>query len=379
MSFEDVHSLQLALAHPHRANPPRCGAPGWQHECADVETGRCVRGRALHVFVETLAGAQKGQECGEAAVEKGVKSLPGRISVGNCPDQLIAQTCGRSSPFHRSFAALCPFLPHRLAGLDVIRAPRPRTHYDLQTIRAYIRLDNSQGPIARGWRDGDEQRPVETVHVLKDITDRREAERRYRELFLTTFREEFTFSTPPGPALWKSTTHCSHSRIPGTRDESPFSWTFLRRSISTPQADGEELAEHLKRGGENGAITKKSCGARTDRPLHVFNELFCDARFQPATSCTPRPDARCLRPPPIATPSCRKNAISPAKSQSHPESDSRSPTLTRDQLCQPAAWSGLGFQQNQILGHPLPDLCAPRAARAPRSAGSRGPRPNSSR
>ena len=35
------------------------------------------------------------------------------------------------------------------------------------------------------------------MHVLKDITDRREAERRYRELF-DTIQEGLFFSTPQG-------------------------------------------------------------------------------------------------------------------------------------------------------------------------------------
>src|SRR5690348_2201412 len=38
---------------------------------------------------------------------------------------------------------------------------------------------------------------TQTIHVLKDITDRREAERRYRELF-DTIQEGLFFSTPEG-------------------------------------------------------------------------------------------------------------------------------------------------------------------------------------
>ena len=39
---------------------------------------------------------------------------------------------------------------------------------------------------------------LQTIHVLKDITDRREAERRYRELF-DNIQEGLFFSTPGGP------------------------------------------------------------------------------------------------------------------------------------------------------------------------------------
>jgi len=39
-----------------------------------------------------------------------------------------------------------------------------------------------------------------TIHVLKDITDRREAERRYRELF-DSIQEGLFFATPDGRFL----------------------------------------------------------------------------------------------------------------------------------------------------------------------------------
>jgi len=40
----------------------------------------------------------------------------------------------------------------------------------------------------------------ETIHVLKDITDRREAERKYRELF-DSIQEGLFFATPDGRFL----------------------------------------------------------------------------------------------------------------------------------------------------------------------------------
>ena len=44
---------------------------------------------------------------------------------------------------------------------------------------------------------GANNEPMQTIHVLKDISDRREAERRYRELF-DTIQEGLFFSTPEG-------------------------------------------------------------------------------------------------------------------------------------------------------------------------------------
>ena len=44
---------------------------------------------------------------------------------------------------------------------------------------------------------GDSDEGLQTIHVLKDISDRREAERRYRELF-DNIQEGLFFSTPGG-------------------------------------------------------------------------------------------------------------------------------------------------------------------------------------
>ena len=44
---------------------------------------------------------------------------------------------------------------------------------------------------------GADSEGMQTIHVLKDITDRREAERRYRELF-DNIQEGLFFSTPDG-------------------------------------------------------------------------------------------------------------------------------------------------------------------------------------
>src|SRR5207247_8264864 len=47
---------------------------------------------------------------------------------------------------------------------------------------------------------GGEANDIRTIHVLKDITDRREAERRYRDLF-DSIQEGLFFATPDGRFL----------------------------------------------------------------------------------------------------------------------------------------------------------------------------------
>ena len=51
--------------------------------------------------------------------------------------------------------------------------------------------------ISTSFIHGEPTAPTQTVHVLKDVTDRREAERRYRELF-DNIQEGIFFSTPQG-------------------------------------------------------------------------------------------------------------------------------------------------------------------------------------
>ena len=74
----------------------------------------------------------------------------------------------------------CPFCRTR-RGHRRICAPRAGATYLVSTSRVH-------GASSEG---------LQTIHVLKDITDRREAERRYRELF-DNIQEGLFFSTPDG-------------------------------------------------------------------------------------------------------------------------------------------------------------------------------------
>src|SRR6266705_258004 len=70
---------------------------------------------------------------------------------------------------------------------------RPKEEYVAASAERIFLVSTSRAP---GVSDDD----TRTIHVLKDITDRREAERRYRELF-DSIQEGLFFSTPDGRFL----------------------------------------------------------------------------------------------------------------------------------------------------------------------------------
>jgi len=108
------------------------------------------------------------------------RSLAGMI--GAPPGELIGvnmralmELAGESAPYS------CPFCRAMAEDLDEFVHPVLDRTYLVSTSRVH-------GASSEG---------LQTIHVLKDITDRREAERRYRELF-DNIQEGLFFSTPGG-------------------------------------------------------------------------------------------------------------------------------------------------------------------------------------
>src|SRR5271166_5917963 len=88
----------------------------------------------------------------------------------------------------------CPFCRSG-EGLDEYVHPGLERTYLISTSRIHAA---NQGPPSRDFGSmGTSGTQLQTVHVLKDITDRREAERRYRELF-DNIQEGIYVSTPQG-------------------------------------------------------------------------------------------------------------------------------------------------------------------------------------
>jgi len=99
--------------------------------------------------------------------------------VGISPEALIGVRVGALLTFSEAGAGPCPLCRMFVDGTEEFE------HSALQ--RTYLVSSSRVASSAEG----------QTIHVLKDITDRREAERRYRELF-DTIQEGIFFSTPEG-------------------------------------------------------------------------------------------------------------------------------------------------------------------------------------
>ena len=266
--------------------------------------------------------------------------------VGIAPDQLIGINMRALDALSAAASPhSCPFC-RTGEGLDEYVHPVLERAYLISTSRIHA-ASSAQ---------------LQTVHVLKDITDRREAERRYRELF-DNIQEGIYVSTPQGRFV---EVNDALVRILGysTRDE------VLQLDIPTqvyfsPQRR-EDLAEHLKRGGEmrnHEEVLRRKDGS----PVHVF--MNCFAMRDPSGNVLQH---RGLM--------LDVSGLHQSQTELQKERDFSSKILSHTQSLilvtdidgvisyANRRWSGLGFQQNQILGHPLPDLCAPSRRPALREA-----------
>ena len=202
----------------------------------------------------------------------------------------------------------------------------------------------------------------QTVHVLKDITDRREAERRYRELF-DNVQEGVFFSTPQGrfvevnDALVRMLGYSSREEVIQLDIPTEVYFSARRR---------EELAEMFDRQG--GLRNQEEILRRKDgSPVHVFINCFGvrDAAGDILQYRGVMLDITGLRQ---SQTELQKERDFSDKILSHTQSlilvtDTEGVISYANRR-----WGGLGFQQNQILGNPLPDLCAPPRRAALREA-----------
>ena len=203
---------------------------------------------------------------------------------------------------------------------------------------------------------------LQIVHVLKDITDRREAERRYRELF-DNIQEGIFFSTPQGrfvevnDALVRILGYSSREEVVQLDIPTEVYFTPRRR---------EELAELFER--EGGLRNQEEILRRKDgSPVNVFINCFAvrDASGRVLQYRGLMLDITGLRQ---SQTELQKERDFSSKILSHTQSlilvtDTEGVISYANRR-----WSGLGFQQNQILGQPLPDLCVPSRRAALREA-----------
>jgi two-component system NtrC family sensor kinase len=266
--------------------------------------------------------------------------------VGIAPEQLIGvnmralDELSIGAPPHS-----CPFCRSG-EGLDEYVHPVLERTYLISTSR--IHADSSA--------------QLQTVHVLKDITDRREAERRYRELF-DNIQEGIYVSTPQGRFV---EVNDALVRILGydSRDE------LLRIDIATqlyfdPQRR-QQLVEELRQSGEmhnHEEVLRRKDGSA----VNVFMNCYA-MRDSGGTVLQHRGlilDISSLRQ---SQTELQKERDFSSKILSHTQSlilvtDTQGIISYANRR-----WSGLGFQQSQIVGHVFLDLCAPQRREALRQA-----------
>jgi PAS domain S-box-containing protein len=284
--------------------------------------------------------------------------------IGIAPDQLIGvnmralEAISAGAPPHS-----CPFCRSG-EGLDEYVHPALERTYLISTSRIHAA---NQGPPSRefdamGAMGMSSSAQLQTVHVLKDITDRREAERRYRELF-DNIQEGIYVSTPQGRFV---EVNDALVRILGYSSRDEVLQLDIPTQVYFSPERRRELAETLKRGGEmrnHEEVLRRKDGS----PVHVFMNCFA---MRDAAGNILQHRGLMLD----------VSGLHQSQTELQKERDFSSKILNYTQSLilvtdtegvisyANRRWSGLGFQQSQILAHPLPDLCAPPRRAALREA-----------
>jgi two-component system NtrC family sensor kinase len=271
--------------------------------------------------------------------------------VGIAPDQLIginmraldALTTG-ASPHS------CPFCRSG-EGLDEYVHPVLERAYLISTSRIHGATTPEPPALGVGAR-GMTATQWQTVHVLKDITDRREAERRYRQLF-DNIQEGIFCATPEGRFV---EVNDALVRILGYSSREEVLQLDIPTQVYFSQQRREEIAERTRRDGAmhgQEEVLRRKDGS----PVHVFMNYFA-VRDRAGNVLQNRGlmlDITGLR---NSQTELQKERDFSSKILNHTQSlilvtDTEGVISYANRR-----WGGLGFQQSQILGHLLPDLCA---------------------
>ncbi|MFY9558715.1 MAG: PAS domain S-box protein [Terriglobales bacterium] len=266
--------------------------------------------------------------------------------VGIAPDQLIGvnmralEALSSGAPPHG-----CPFC-RTGDGLDEYVHPVIERTYLVSTSRIHAAASAQ----------------MQTVHVLKDITDRREAEQRYRELF-DNIQEGIFFSTPQGRFI---EVNDALVRILGYRNREELLQVDIPSAVYFSPERREELAAIIDRQG--GVRNHEEVLRRKDgSPVHVLINSFALRDAQGAIL-----QYRGLL--------LDVSGLHHSQTELQRERDFSDKVLNHTQSLilvtdtegvisyANRRWSGLGFTQGQLLGHPLPELATPARQAALRAA-----------
>jgi two-component system NtrC family sensor kinase len=194
---------------------------------------------------------------------------------------------------------------------------------------------------------------IQTIHVLKDISDRREAERRYRELF-DNIQEGLFFSTPGGRFV---EVNDAMVRMLGYASREELLQIDITKQLYFSPGQQERHAEAMK---ENGHLRNFEATLRRKdgSPIHVLINAFGLYDNQ----------GRLLQ---IRGLMLDVTGLRTYQSELHRERDFSAKILSNTQSLILVAdtaglisyanrrWSDAGFEQRELLGRPLLELAAP--------------------
>ena len=212
-----------------------------------------------------------------------------------------------------------------------------------------IRSDLSGFDLARAWA----LEKAQTIHVLKDISDRREAERRYRELF-DNIQEGLFFSTPGGRFI---EVNDAMVRMLGYGSREELLQIDIPTQLYLSPDQREQHAEVMK---ENGHLRNFEATLRRKdgSPIHVLINAFGLHDNL----------GRLLQ---IRGLMLDVTGLRTYQSELHRERDFSSKILSNTQSLILVAdtaglisyanrrWYDAGFEQRDLLGRPLLELAAP--------------------
>jgi len=158
---------------------------------------------------------------------------------------------------NRSLADFIGVQPHELIGVNMgallamgndaplQSCPFCRSTTDVGTDEYVLPVLDRTYLVSTSRVHGANSEGLQTIHVLKDITDRREAERRYRELF-DNIQEGVFFSTPDGRFV---EVNDALVRILGYRSREDLLQADVRTQVCFSPDQYEELAKQMQQHG----------------------------------------------------------------------------------------------------------------------------------
>ncbi len=266
---------------------------------------------------------------------------------------------------NRSLADFIGVQPHELIGVNmgallamgnetsVHACPFCRSTADVATDEYVLPVLDRTYLVSTSRVHGANSEGLQTIHVLKDITDRREAERRYRELF-DNIQEGVFFSTPDGRFI---EVNDALVRMLGYRNREHLLQADVRTQVCFSAEQYEELAGQMQQYGAVRNHEQTLC--RNDgSPVHVLINAFAvrDAQQRIVQYRGVMLDI---------------SGLKTFQSELQRERDFSGKILNNTQSLILVAdtaglvsyanrrWYDMGYRQNQLLSQPLEELIVP--------------------